>query len=63
MGKDEEINQFLKAIEQSFDGLNPKTNWPLNGAQIDSYFDVDEGCDMYYKIRELREKKTIKEIA
>ncbi|MEK6925364.1 MAG: hypothetical protein AABW71_03965 [Nanoarchaeota archaeon] len=63
MGNDEEIERFLKAIEESFEGLNPKTNWPLNGAQIDSYFDVDEGLDMYYRIKKLRETKTTKEIA
>ncbi|PIN89254.1 hypothetical protein COU60_03795 [Candidatus Pacearchaeota archaeon CG10_big_fil_rev_8_21_14_0_10_34_76] len=63
MGKDEEINKFVKAIEQSFEGLNPKTNWPLNGAQIDSYFDIDEGLDMYYRIKKLRETKTTKEIS
>ena len=33
------------------------------GAQIDSYFDVDEGLDMYYRIKKLRETKTTKEIA
>lgn len=63
MDKEKEINKFVKAIEQSFEGLNPKTNWPLNGAQIDSYFDVDEGLDMYYRIKKLRETKTTKEIA
>src|SRR3989338_6039914 len=63
MDKNEEISKFVKAIEQSFEGLNPKTNWPLNGAQIDSYFDVDEGLDMYYRIKKLRETKTTKEIA
>jgi len=31
MDKNEEISKFVKAIEQSFEGLNPKTNWPLNG--------------------------------
>jgi hypothetical protein len=60
---DEQIDRFLKAIEDSFKGMNMKTNWPLNGAQIDSYFDVDEALDMYYRIKKLRETKDIKEIA
>lgn len=63
MEKNKEIDNFIKAIEQSFEGLNFKTNWPLNGAQIDSYFDVDEALDMYYRIKKLRETKTTKEIA
>lgn len=63
MTANQEIDKFLKAIEQSFEGLNPKTNWPLNGAQIDSYFDVDESLDMYYRIKRLRKTKTKKEIA
>lgn len=63
MEANEQIDKFLLAIEQSFEGLNPRTNWPLNGAQIDSYFDVDEALDMYYRIKNLRETKTLKEIA
>lgn len=58
-----EINQFLKAIEESYAGLNIKTTWPLNTAQMDSYFDVDEALDMYYRIKKLRKTKTVKEIA
>lgn len=63
MEKNKQINNFIKAIEQSFSGLNLKTNWPLNGAQIDSYFDVDEALDMYYRIKKLRKFKSVKEIA
>ncbi|HLC89214.1 MAG TPA: hypothetical protein VJG49_04200 [Candidatus Nanoarchaeia archaeon] len=41
MGEDDQqIDRFIQAIEESFSGLNPKTFWPLNGGQIDSYFDV-----------------------
>lgn len=61
--KDKEIEKFMEAIEKSFEGMNLRTNWPLNGAQIDSYFDVDEGLDMYYRIQKLRKTKTVKEIA
>jgi len=57
------IDRFLNAIEESFKNLNIKTYWPLNAAQIDSYFDIDEGLDMYYRLKKLRETKTIKEIA
>jgi len=58
-----EIDRFLLAIEESFSGLNPKTFWPLNGGQIDSYFDVDEALDMYYRLNKLRGKLNVKEIA
>ena len=58
-----QIGRFIQAIEESFSGLNPKTFWPLNGGQIDAYFDVDEALDMYYRLNELKEKLSIKEIA
>lgn len=57
------IDKFLKAIEESYQGINVKTSWPLNGAQVDSYFDVDEALDMYYRLNKLRETKSVKEIA
>src|SRR3989344_9702768 len=63
MNTNKEIDEFLKAIEQSFSGVNPKTFWPLNGGQIDAYFDVDEALDMYYRLNKLKEKRNIKEIA
>ncbi len=58
-----EIDDFLRAIEEIFAGMDPKTFWPLNGGQTDSYFDVDEALDMYYRLNKLKEKLSIKEIA
>ncbi|MBI2662808.1 hypothetical protein HYX11_05100 [Candidatus Woesearchaeota archaeon] len=58
-----QLDRFIQAIEESFSGLNPKTFWPLNGGQIDAYFDVDEALDMYYRLNKLKEKLSIKEIA
>ncbi|MBU0467148.1 MAG: hypothetical protein KJ718_05925 [Nanoarchaeota archaeon] len=63
MNREQEIEDFLKAIESGFSGLNPKTFWPLNAGQIDSYFDVDEALDMYYRLVKLKEKFNIKEIS
>jgi len=63
MNTNKEIDEFLKAIEQSFSGVNPKTFWPLNGGQIDAYFDVDEALDMYYRLNKLKESLSVKEIA
>ncbi len=60
---EEQISKFIKAIEESFSGLNPKTFWLLNGGQIDAYFDVDEALDMYYRINKLKEKLNAMEIA
>ncbi len=61
--KDKQIDNFIRAIEESFSGLNPKTFWPLNGGQIDAYFDVDEALDMYYRLNKLKENLSVKEIA
>ena len=58
-----EIELFLKAIEESFTVINPKTFWPLNGGQIDAYFDLDESLDMYHRLNKLREKLSVAEIA
>ena len=59
----DEIDQFLDAIEVAFKGMSLRTAWPLNAAQICSYFDVDEALDIYYRIKELRKTKSVKEIA
>ena len=61
--RQKQIDQFIQAIEESFSGLDPKTFWPLNGGQIDAYFDVDEALDMYYRLNKLKEKLSVKEIA
>lgn len=58
-----ELERFLKAIEEIFTGINPKTFWPLNGGQIDAYFDIDESLDMYYRLHKLRERLSVAEIA
>src|SRR3989344_283291 len=58
-----EIEIFLKAIEEGFTGINPKTFWPLNGGQIDAYFDINESLDMYYRLNKLRESLSVAEIA
>lgn len=59
----QEVDKFIQAIEEGYAGLNPKTYWPLNGGQIDAYFDVDEALDMYYRLNKLKEKHSVKEIA
>ncbi len=61
--QDKIIDEFIRAIGEGFSGMNPKTSWPLNGGQMDSYFDVDESLDMYYRLNKLKETLTIKEIA
>jgi len=63
MEREKEIEDFLKVIEEGFSGLNPKTFWPLNAGQIDSYFDVDEALDIYYRLKELRKKFNVEEIS
>ncbi len=63
LSSDQEIESFLKAIEEIFTGMDIRTAWPLNGAQIDSYFGVDEALDIYYRLMKLKEKLSIKEIA
>jgi hypothetical protein len=61
--KNKQIDDFIRAIEESFSGLNPKTFWPLNGGQIGAYFDADEALDVYYRINKLKQTLTIKQIA
>ena len=58
-----DIELFLEAIEKSFEGMNQVTNWPMNGGQISSYFDVDEALDIYFRLKELKKDKSIKEIS
>lgn len=60
--KNIEIDLFLTAIEESFKHMDVRTNWPLNGAQIDAYFDIDEALDMYYRLNKLKETKSIADI-
>ena len=60
---EEKIELFLKAIEDHFEHLDPRTNWPLNGAQMDAYFDVSEALDIYHRIMSLKGKMSVKEIA
>ena len=63
MAEIDKVDLFLRAINESFSTIDVKTTWPLSGAQIDAYFDVDEALDMYYRIKNLRKTKTTKEIA
>lgn len=63
MEREQEIEDFLRAIEDGFSGVNPRTSWPLNGGQIDAYFDVDEALDIYYRLVKLKKKLSIKEIS
>ena len=56
------IDNFLLAIEQIFSGMDPKTFWPLNGGQIDSYFDVIEALDMYDLLSNMKKTMSIEEI-
>ena len=57
------IELFLKALEEGYVGMTPKTHWPLNGAQMDSYFDIIESLDMYKRVTTLQKTKTVIEIA
>lgn len=59
---DIEIERFIIAVEKGFRTINPKTAWPLNGAQMDAYFDVDDALDIYFIVKELREKLSFNEI-
>lgn len=61
--QENEIDRFIVAIRKSFSGMDLKTSWPLSGAQMDAYFDVDESLDMYYRLTTLRKTKSIEEIA
>ncbi len=63
MNDKERVGLFLKAIEAIFSGMDPKTFWPLNGGQIDAYFDVVEALDMYDLLTGLRRTHSIEEIA
>lgn len=60
---DETIDKFIIAIEEIFAGMDPKTFWPLNGGQTDSYFDVVESLDMYDTLTDLAKEKSVIEIA
>jgi len=59
----EDIKKFKQALDFSFDLKDMSTNWPLCGAQLDPFFDVEDAMDIYYRITDLRKKLTIKEIA
>ncbi len=63
MDKDQEIESFLKAIDESFVTIDLSTIWPLGSGQIVAYFDVEEALDIYQRLNKLREKLSIKEIA
>ena len=63
MEKNQEIENFLNAVLNSFVGLDLRTIWPLGAAQIDAYFDVDEALDIYYRLNKLKETLSVKEIA
>jgi hypothetical protein len=57
------IELFLNAVRHSFPEQDPKVYWPLNGGQVDAYFDVAEAFDVYERINELKKECTIKELA
>ena len=61
--EEEQVNLFLEAIKDHFQHLDPRTNWPLNAAQMNTYFDFDEANEIYSRINQLKNKLTIKEIA
>ncbi|MEK6899020.1 MAG: hypothetical protein AABW79_02900 [Nanoarchaeota archaeon] len=63
MEKSSQVDLFLKAIEEIFKGMDPKTFWPLNGGQIDSYFDVIEAIDMYNLLTGLVKTTPVDKIA
>lgn len=60
---DKDVIEFKQAIKETFSDMNPKTYWPLNGGQINAYFDIELALNIYFKIIELKKTKTIKEIA
>lgn len=57
------INRFLDAMEEAFSGMDPRGFWPLNGGQIDAYFDVIESLDMYKRVMSLSKRMSIKGLA
>jgi hypothetical protein len=59
----QEIEDFLKAVEKSFSGVDNKNVWPLNCAQFCAYFDIVEALDIYHRLNKLKEKLSVKEIA
>ncbi len=59
---DKKIENFLKTIGECFEGMNPKTQWPLNAGQIDAYFDVGEALDIYNRINFLKRSISKEEI-
>ena len=61
--KEKQIENFLIALRESFSGMNQKTHWPLNAAQISAYFDADEALDIYNRLNKLKETWTIEQIA
>lgn len=60
---DEQITDFIKAIEEAFAGVDTKNVWPLNPAQICAYFDTIEALNIYHRINKLKEGLSTKEIA
>ena len=60
---EDQIDLFLQAIEEIFTGMNPKTFWPLNGGQIDAYFDVIEALDMYDLLTNLKKTESLQTIS
>lgn len=59
----QEIEEFLKAIDESFKDFSVRPNWPYNAAQIDAYFDAIEASDMFQRIKKLRVDHSTSEIA
>jgi hypothetical protein len=57
------INKFLDAIEEAFSGMDPRGSWPLNGGQVDAYFDAIESLDMYKRMMSLHKRLSIKGLA
>lgn len=63
MNTNQQIDKFIQAMGQVFSTMDTSVLWPLNGGQIDAYFDVEESLDMYSLLNNLRKKHSYKEIA
>lgn len=61
--ENQEIENFLTAINEAFSGMDTRTSWPLNGGQITAYFNVDEALDIYYRLNKLKKEISLEKIA
>lgn len=61
--EDQRIEAFLEGIEQMFSNMQTEEFWPAKAPQMDSYYNDIIAGDLYLTIKELKNRKTTKEIA